>query len=306
MTTEPLVRDVEMPAVKINGEPVDLILQKGYVLINRTWQAGDAVEVSLPMPVRRVVANAKVEADIGRIAVERGPLVYCAEAADNDGRVSNFILPDGAVLTAETRPDLLNGVVVVKGEAAALSEKAGKAVVEKKAITLIPYYAWANRGRGEMEVWVARERGKARIAAEPGLAAKAAVTASAGAKSLKGINDQYVPEGSDDATGYVHWWPKKGTAEWVEYAFKEPVRVSEASVYWFDDTGGGECRVPASWRIVYQAGDKWLPVAGAGVYGVAKDAWNTVKFAPVRTTALRLEVQCQEHRPAGIYEWRIR
>ncbi|MGA2361525.1 MAG: beta-L-arabinofuranosidase domain-containing protein [Candidatus Aminicenantales bacterium] len=302
----PLVKDVELPEVKLNGEPVDLVLQKGYVLINRTWQAGDVVEVKLPMPVRRVVANDKVEADLGRIAVERGPFVYCAEGADNGGRVSNFVLPDGAALAAETRPDLLDGVVVVKGEAEAVSEKGGQAVIEKKAITLIPYFAWANRGRGEMEVWIAREPAKARVAAEPGLSAKATVTASEGAKGLKGINDEYVPEGSDDAAGYMHWWPKKGTAEWVEYAFKEPVRVSEASVYWFDDTGGGECRVPASWRIVYKAGDKWLPVAGAGSYGVAKDAWNTVRFALVRTTALRLEVRMQEKWSAGVHEWKIK
>jgi DUF1680 family protein len=306
IATEPLVKDVEIPAVKVNGELLDLVLQKGYVLLNRTWQAGDVVEVSLPMPVRRVVANEKVEADRGRVAVERGPLVYCAEGPDNDGRVSSFILPDGAALTAEMRPDLLNGVVVVKGEAGALSEKGGKAAVEKKVITLIPYYAWANRERGEMEVWIAREPGKARVATAPGLAAKAVVTASEGARGLRGVNDQYDPEGSDDGTGYMHWWPRKGTLDWVEYAFKEPVRVSEASVYWFDDTGGGACRVPASWRLLYKSDGKWLPVAAAGTFGVAKDAWNTVKFGPVRTTALRLEIQAQKDWSSGVHEWKIK
>jgi DUF1680 family protein len=305
--TVPFVKDIETPTVKVNGELVDLLLQKGYVLVSRTWKAGDVVEVSLPMPVRRVVANDKVEADRGRVAVERGPLVYCAEAPDNDGRVSNLILTDGAVLAAEMKPELLNGVVVIKGEAEALSEKGGKAVVEKKAMTLIPYYAWANRGRGEMEVWIAREPGKARIAAQPGLAAKAEVTASPGARGLKGVNDQYDPEGSDDGTGYAHWWPKKGGEEWVEYAFQEPVRVSEAAVYWFDDTGGGSCRVPASWKLLYKAGDKWLPVAAAtGAYGVAKDAWNTVKFPAVRTTALRLEIQEQKDWSVGVHEWKIK
>ncbi len=84
------------------------------------------------MPVRRVVAHDAVEADRGRVAVERGPLVYCAEWADNDGRVSNLVLPDGAALAAEMRPDLLDGVVVITGEAEAVSEKAGKIVSEKK------------------------------------------------------------------------------------------------------------------------------------------------------------------------------
>jgi hypothetical protein len=84
------------------------------------------------------------------------------------------------------------------------------------------------------------------------------------------------------------------------------VRVSESSVYWFDDTGGGGCRVPASWRILYKTGEDWLPVKPAGEDAVAKDAWNTVKFAPVRTTALRLEVKLQENGPAGVNEWRIK
>ncbi|OGD23921.1 MAG: six-hairpin glycosidase, partial [Candidatus Aminicenantes bacterium RBG_13_59_9] len=297
---------VGAPALKLNGEPVEFKVEKGYALVSRTWKAGDFVELSLPMPVRRVAANEAVEADRGRVAVERGPLVYCAEWPDNDGRVSNLVLADGSLLVAETRSDLLNGVVVIKGEAEALSEKGGKVITEKKAVTLIPYYAWANRGKGEMTVWLARDASKARIAREPGLSAKVKVTASEGAVNPRRINDQFEPEGSDDAAGYMHWWPKKATSEWIDYTFETPVRVSEASVYWFDDTGGGGCRVPASWRILYKTGEDWLPVKAAGEYGVAKDAWNTVKFAPVKTTALRLEVQMQKDWSAGVHEWKIK
>jgi len=308
IVAETPIREAEMPTVKVNGEPVDLVLQKGYVLIDRTWKAEDTVELELPMPVRRVLAHDKVEADRGRVAVERGPLVYCAEAPDNGGRALNLVLPDEANLFAEgeRRYGFLDGVVVIKGTAEAVSEKGGKAAVEKKPITLIPYYAWANRGAGEMEVWLAREPSEARMAMEPGLASKATVTASEGAKGLKGVNDGYDPESSDDGTGYVHWWPKKGGTEWVEYAFQAPVRVSEASVYWFDDTGGGACRVPASWKILCKAGDKWLPAAAAGKYGTAKDAWNRVRFAPVRTTALRLEIEEQKDWSVGVHEWKIK
>ena len=84
------------------------------------------------------------------------------------------------------------------------------------------------------------------------------------------------------------------------------VRVSEASVYWFDDTGGGSCRVPASWKLLYRAGEKWRPVSGAGPFGVAKDAWNSVRFSPVRTTALRLEIQAQKDWSVGVHEWKIK
>jgi DUF1680 family protein len=293
--------------LKVNGEAVDLgALDKGYALVTRTWKSGDVVELSLPMAVRRVVAHEAVEADRGRVAVERGPLVYCAEWTDNGGRVANLVLPDGASLTAESRPDLLNGVVVIKGEAEAVVEKGGRIVSEKTPLTLIPYYAWANRGKGEMAVWMARDASKARVAREPGLAAKAKVTASEGAVNPQKANDQFEPEASDDAAGYMHWWPKKGTAEWIEYAFDSPVRVSEASVYWFDDTGGGGCRVPAAWRVLYKAGESWVPVKASGAYGTAKDAWNTVKFAAVRTKALRLEVDSQKDWSAGVHEWAIK
>ncbi len=294
------------PALKVNGEAVPLGLDKDYALIARTWKAGDVVELSLPMPVRRVAAHDAVEADRGRVAIERGPLVYCAEWTDNGGRVANLVLADGATLAPEARPDLLGGVVVLTGEAGAVSEKAGKIVVEKKPLTLIPYYAWANRGKGEMAVWLARDASKARVAREPGLSARATVTASERAVNPKRVNDQLEPESSDDAAGYMHWWPKRGTTEWIDYAFEAPVRVSEAAVYWFDDTGGGGCRVPASWRILYKSGEEWLPVQAAGQYAVAKDAWNTVKFASVRTKALRLEVQLQEGWSAGVHEWAIK
>jgi DUF1680 family protein len=294
------------PALKLNGEPLELLVEKGYALVTRVWKAGDVVELSLPMPVRRVKAHEAVEEDRGRVAVERGPLVYCVEGTDNDGRVSNLVLPDRAALAAEARPGLLNGVVVIKGEAEALSEKGGRIIADKKTVTLIPYYAWANRGKGEMTVWLARDASKARIAREPGLSAKAKVGASAGAVNPRRVNDQFEPEGSDDAASYMHWWPKKGTSEWIDYAFDAPVRLSEASVYWFDDTGGGECRVPASWRILYKSGEDWLPVKPAGEYPVAKDAWNPVKFAPVRTTAIRLEVQMQTGWSAGVHEWKVK
>jgi len=294
------------PSLKVNGEAVAVSQDKGYALVNRTWQAGDRVELSFPMPVRRVAAHEAVEADRGRVAIERGPLVYCAEWTDNDGRVSNLVLPDDSALTTEARPDLLNGVVTIKGEAEALVEKAGKVTTARRPITLIPYYAWANRGAGEMTVWLPREVSKARIAREPGLSAKARVTASEKAVNPRRVADQYDPEASDDGTGYMHWWPRKGTQEWIEYAFDQPATVSESSVYWFDDTGGGGCRVPSSWRLLYKSGSSWVPVKMSGQPGTAKDGWNTVKFRPVRTTALRLEVQLQKDWSAGVHEWKLR
>jgi DUF1680 family protein len=163
------------PVVKVNGELVDSRPDRGYVTIARTWQKQDTVEVTLPMPIRRVVADKKVKADAGRVAIERGPLVYCAEWTDNNGFASNLVLDDAAVLTAEARPDLLNGIVVITGEATAYCYRKSRVTGEKRQLTLIPYYAWAHRGKGEMAVWLARQKDKARVIPESGMASTAQV-----------------------------------------------------------------------------------------------------------------------------------
>ena len=120
------------------------------------------------------------------------------------------------------------------------------------------------------------------------------------------MNDGEDPQASDDSASYFDWWPRRGTSEWVEYAFDRPAAVSEVEVYWFDDTGHGEVRVPASWRVLYKDGDAWKPVDGREHYGVEKDRYNRVTFTPVRTGALRLELTLQPEWSAGIQEWKVR
>jgi DUF1680 family protein len=296
----------EPPVVNVNGRAVGFEQEKGYLPITRTWSEGDIVELSFPMPVRRVLAHESVESDIGRVAVERGPLVYCAEWVDNGGRVANLVLEDEIPLVTEARPDLIGGVTVIKGEATAYALEAGRLVGVKQPLILIPYFSWAHRGPGEMEVWIARVQEKARPAIPPGLAAEAEVKASEGARRARGVNDLYVPESSGDGIGYMHWWPRRGTLDWIEYHFEEPVRISESSVYWFDDTGRGGCRTPVSWRLFYKRGEEWQPVQNTGPYGVAKDTYNRVRFTAVRAASFRLEVQAQEKWSTGIHDWKIK
>lgn len=146
--------------VTVNGEPVAGELQKGYLLIDRKWKKGDVVEVHFDMKPRIVKANGKVEADRGRVAVERGPLVYCAEWPDNDFNVHNILLNQHPAFQVEERPDLLYGIHEITTDAQALSyDAAGKLAVRDVKLTLIPYYAWAHRGEGDMEVWLPIEVG---------------------------------------------------------------------------------------------------------------------------------------------------
>ncbi|HEY6955497.1 MAG TPA: glycoside hydrolase family 127 protein [Flavisolibacter sp.] len=141
--------------IKLNGKPVDYTLQKGYAVLGRKWKKGDTIEMDLPMDVKLVKANENLKEDNGKVAVERGPLVYCAEWVDNGGKTSNIVMPTGAKFTSELKPGLLNGVEVVKTTSPVVEiNKEGTSVATvNKEITLIPYYAWANRGAGEMMIW---------------------------------------------------------------------------------------------------------------------------------------------------------
>ncbi|HID23798.1 MAG TPA: discoidin domain-containing protein, partial [Planctomycetaceae bacterium] len=149
----------------------------------------------------------------------------------------------------------------------------------------------------------------ARPASPPTLAGRSLATASHcwRADTVTALNDQIEPDSSiDHSIPRMTWWNHRGTKEWVQYDFPEPVTVSAVEVYWFDDTGRGYCRVPASWELLYRDGDQWKPVVARGKYGVAKDRFNRVEFEPVRTDALRLQVWLQPNFSGGILEWRVK
>jgi hypothetical protein len=121
------------------------------------------------------------------------------------------------------------------------------------------------------------------------------------------LNDGMLPKSSDDQTiPRFTWWPHKGSQEWVEYDFAQPRKLSGASVYWFDDTGRGQCRTPESWEIQYLDGSDWRPVRATGTYGVAKDGFNSVSLDPVETTSVRLVAHLKPDFSAGILELQIR
>lgn len=294
--------------VTVNGRPADLALERGFTSISRAWQAGDVVELNLPMPVRRVLAHPSVEADRDRVALQRGPIVYAAEWPDNpNGKVRNIVLPDSAKLTSEFRPDLLNGVQIVKGRAFGLSYDAnGRVTKAEQDFVAIPYSTWANRGRGQMIVWLATIDAVARPTPWPTAATTATVTTSPARRNSRAINDGDDPRASNDPSSYFDWWPRRGTVEWAEYAFPKPSTISEVEIYWFDDTGRGQVRVPASWRLLYRDGDEWKPVAMNGPAGVEKDRYNKATFAPVTTSGLRLEVTAQPEFSIGIQEWKVK
>jgi DUF1680 family protein len=145
---------LEIP-VTINGKKTNYTIEKGYAVLSGKWKTGDVVKVALPMEVQKITANQKIENNIGKIALQRGPLVYCAEWPDNFGMTSNLVLPMNSSFSAEHKTDLLNGVTVLKSEAIAINidQKNNSVSSKTQPFIAIPYYAWAHRGKGEMMIW---------------------------------------------------------------------------------------------------------------------------------------------------------
>lgn len=297
----------ERAEVKVNDQPVPATPgADGYLPLDRSWKSGDRVTITSPMPIRRIHADSRVVADKGRVALMRGPIVYCFEGIDCGTPVRSLVLPPNAPIKAEERPDFLGGMTVLTGEAQIFQESADAPRAVKTAFTAIPYYANTNREPTTMMVWVAEEIA---VASPSTLADHATPTASHinPSDTLATLNDAVLPKKSDDDTiPRFTWWDHKGTAEWVQYEFKTPHRVNAIAVYWWDERRvGRHCRVPQDWHVEYRDGDTWKPVAHPSGYGKEMDTFNKVTFDPVETVALRLVVQLQHDWSAGILEWRV-
>lgn len=295
------------PEYYVNGEKVDPEMKDGYAVISREWKEGDQLKIDMPMPVRKIKAHKKVDADRNRMAFQRGPLVYALEGKDNNGHVSNLFIDKNAQIDVEHRPDMLNGISTLKGPAKGVWEqKDGSNEVRSTTFTAIPYYAWNNRGPGEMGVWMPEVRKEAQAVPVPTTASKAEVTVSNHTKNPRALNDLAEPD-SSDSEGMIrtHWYPKKGQTKWVQYSWDEPRTLSSAQVYWFDDRPYGGVRIPDGWTLLYKENGEWKPVKTTNGYSVTKDAYDTVEFEPVRTKALRLQVQLPENNSSGILEWKV-
>jgi hypothetical protein len=299
------------PSLTVNGEKTAEAVEHGFVRLRRTWKAGDVIRLSLPMPVERVYADPHVKADVGRVALQRGPVVYCLEGADNKDGVRNLCLPKDAKLSATFDKDVLGGVVVVKGEGLAVSRTEEKLQTKPVAFRAVPYFAWDNRKPGPMIVWLAEEPERAEPPGEDGVVVNGLRIRASHVNpsdTLETLNDGDTPKSSKNhGIRRMTWWDHRGGVEWLSYRTAKPRTLSASSVYWFDDTGIGACRVPASWRLLWLDGQEWKPVKllKDERYGTALDRFNKVSFEPVTTRELRLEVKLQPDFSGGVLKWRV-
>jgi DUF1680 family protein len=303
---------VNEPAkIRINGKETKFEMEQGYAVLDKKWQRGDSISVSLPMPVRKVVASEKVSEDRNKFILQRGPVVYCAEDKDQEEQsVLHFMADPAQEFRTAPATDISGGLPVIGFMATDIRRNIDGSLTmvnESREIIAIPYYFWANRGPGEMITWIPFEKEAANPFPAPTIAYLSVKTSSGAREDLNLISDQYGPKNSNDhSRGYIHWWPQKDTAVWIQYDFQKPETVSECEVYWFDDGPDGGCRIPAGWRILYKQGSEWKPVKTLSDYASTRDVYDKVKFEPVKTSGLRLEIQLQKEYSTGVHEWVVK
>jgi hypothetical protein len=288
--------DKAKPEVRltVNDVPVKMKTADGYVVIDRKWSPGDKVSLHMNMPVRRTQANDKVEYNKGLLSIERGPILYALEGIDQpDQYLFDVVIPRGSEISAYYDKSLLNGVVVLEGEAFKVIRHGKEGHIEEKPFIFkaIPYNTWNNRGPGQLIVWTPEAAEYAILHPQPTMASQAEQVGG------WGFNDQMEPKSSSDLnTPYYYWWLKNGSEESIGYRFDEPKEISAVEVYWLAfEHYDVIYKVPEYWKLYYKEADSdsWKEVENASEYTVEKDQYNKVTFNPVVTTDLKLVAKLQ-------------
>ena len=288
----------------LNNKKINPEIKNGFAVIDRKWKKGDVVQLDIPMPVIKIKSHPEIKYNKNKIAFERGPVIYCAEEIDNKVKTQLIYIPEKTELKPIGINDAFGNVTALTGKARAFVDSSDKEI----KFTAIPYFAWNHRGVGSMNVWLANNKKDAKEASvvEAKKEALGKVTASYFCPNdpPSSIFDEYEPESSHD--GHVSrctFWPHKGTEEWLQITFPKKRKISKVSVYWFDDSDFGGCKVPEKWSLEYKDGDSWkkFPVYVTDDYRVFKDQFNLVNTAKdFKTDALRIKIKLQKGFSGGI------
>lgn len=295
--------------IMLNGHSVAYSFENGYAVISRRWQVGDTITIEFDMPIRKVSANDNVKNLRNKIAIERGPIVYCAEAIDNGGSVSDIFFDEQSNLTSCYGESLFDGTWIITGNAKRAFFEDDTRYCKTAKLTLIPYYLWNNRGANCMEVWLSQSLESVDAPQKKTIAMASKVIASYTyfTDIASFVRGKYKPEHSSDMRVPKHsWYECRGSKEWIQYDFDITRKISSSQVYWFDDTSlGGQCSVPKSWKLLYLTANGWQEVQSASVYGTDIDQFNRVEFDLIETKSLRLELQLREEFSAGVIVWEV-
>jgi hypothetical protein len=278
-----------------------------WIVMSREFKPKDSFQVHFLMPVRRETSDERVVGNRGRVALARGPQILCLEGVDAEGAARSVVLPDDARF--EVAPErTLKNTRVAKSKGLLVERKDRQLATRPIPIKLVPYATWGNRGAGDMLVWLPTRPDLAlpKGAGHMGQVAGHWVSASHcfQGDTVAGVLDGAPPKSSNDHdVPRTCFWPHKGGEAWVEVELPRKQSISKLRVYWFDDTGRGECRVPKSWRLLARQGEEWTSVQpAAGGFGVGVDAWQEVAFAPIECDGFKLEIAQQDGWSSGILE----
>ena len=280
-------------SLSVNGRALNGIPGRdGFLTVaGRAWKKGDVVELVLPMEVKRIKADDRIVLDRGRLAVERGPLVYCAEGVDNNGKAFNAVLPPEATFTTEPIEIACTKMVAVKGG----------------GLTLVPFFAWCHRGAGEMQTWFPVSR-EAASGNSQGIISRASHCWHL--DTVNALFDGKVPTSSaDESIRRFSFWPHRGREDWLEFELPMRRPVKGVEVYWFDDhhVGRGQCALPASWKVQSRLfpGLPWTDVKDA-TYTTVRDGFSRATFpSAIESETFRISVKERPGLSAGVLELRV-
>lgn len=330
------------PTLKVNGKTVRIAPKPlSFLVLQREWKDGDLVTLELPMRV----SVRKWDKNKNAVSVDYGPITFSLRIGErwsryggtdrwpetevypttpwnyglvleqsNPARSFRVIKRPLPVSRQPFTPDTVPLEIQAKarkipgwtqdwfGLVGKLQASPAKSKEPVETITLIPM--GASRLRITSFPVIARANsGTEWVAPKPSPVSASHCNPG---DTVDAMVDGSKPKSSDDRTvPRFTWWDHRGTQEWVQHDFGKQRTVSSVEVYWFDDTGTGNCRVPASWRILYQDGERWVPVQELSGCGTNRDRYNRASFKAVSTTGLRLEVKLQPEFSGGILEWKI-
>jgi len=301
--------NLRKPEVSLNGKKMNAAVKDGFISIRKKWNSGDKVTLHLPMQLRYTQAIEEVEANHDRVCLTRGPLVYCAEAADNPFPVRQaFIetLPDHYTVK-DVKEGLMKGIDFISIPAKGVSEGGA---VENISLTMLPYYAWDNRSDSTMIVWIPQKAklAEATIVHINEIFDYLKASHTNPGEDVTAIADNQDPSNSHDGS-IPRWtsWPQRGRNQSIEMVLKKPVDLQSFSVYWYDDHGG--VQVPESWKLEYRtANNRWeqFPLHVTDSYSTFPDQFNRVHPGKSITTgALRLLLTPKKDAAVGILEVKV-
>lgn len=271
-------------SVRLNGSAVDVPVEQGYAVLERLWQKGDCVELDFPMEIKRMHMPKPHKYYNGLVAIQSGPVVYCLEEADNGPDLASVCITDQTAFSKGFRPDLLEGVNVIKAS--------------NPDLTFVPFYAWNNRGDGTMRVWLfENEIPEVHLSSSQTAIPEATETVRDGIFPVDGKN-----AGSKPFILNREWRLKDWDAEeWLQLDFPNEETFSQASVCFYKDDNVG---LPKAWRIESWQEGKWNPVQIKGDYPIEADKLIAVQFEPLKTRRIRLVLAGQqEFSKMGVHEW---